>query len=138
MLLFFLSVDMSTSLTRYVLAVLELDILPFALRTSIRYEINPSFAKQTYRVRQHISNAAGVYRKSCKGFISMRDTLLRVSRYRAVFVFRIPLPFRNLIREAWLRRKQACRFPFYCRKCRKAHISSLCRIQRRYSLLLWS
>ena len=38
----------------------------------IRYEINPSFAKQTYRVRQHISNAAGVYRKSRKGFISMR------------------------------------------------------------------
>ena len=42
----------------------------------IRYEINPSFAKQTYRVRQHISNAAGVYRKSRKGFISMRDTPL--------------------------------------------------------------
>ena len=40
---------------------------------SIRYEINPSFAKQTYRVRQHISNAAGVYRKSRKGFISTRD-----------------------------------------------------------------
>ena len=37
---------------------------------SIRYEINPSFAKQTYRVRQHISNAAGAYRKSHKGFIS--------------------------------------------------------------------
>ena len=38
----------------------------------IRYEINPSFAKQTYRVRQHISNAIGVYRKSREGFISMR------------------------------------------------------------------
>ena len=38
----------------------------------IRYEIDPSFAKQTYRVRQHISNAVGVYRKSRKGFISMR------------------------------------------------------------------
>ncbi len=39
----------------------------------IRYEINPSFAQQTYRVRQHISNATGVYRKSREGFISMRD-----------------------------------------------------------------
>ena len=38
----------------------------------IRYEINPSFAQQTYRVRQHISNAAGVYRKSREGFISLR------------------------------------------------------------------
>ena len=38
----------------------------------IRYEINPSFAQQTYRVRQHISNAIGVYRKSREGFISMR------------------------------------------------------------------
>ena len=38
----------------------------------IRYEINPSFAKQAYRVRKHISNAVGVYRKSCEGFISMR------------------------------------------------------------------
>ena len=38
----------------------------------IRYEINPSFAMQTYRVRKHISNAEGVYRKSRKGFISMR------------------------------------------------------------------
>ena len=41
----------------------------------IRYEINPSFAQQTYRVRQHISNATGVYRKSRKGFISMRVIL---------------------------------------------------------------
>ena len=47
----------------------------------IRYEINPSFAQQAYRVRQHISNAIGVYRKSREGFISMRDTPLRVSRY---------------------------------------------------------
>ena len=54
---------------------------------SIRYEINPSFAKQTYRVRQHISNAIGVYRKSREGFISMRDTPLRVSRYIALFIF---------------------------------------------------
>ena len=53
----------------------------------IRYEINPSFAQQTYRVRQHISNAIGVYRKSREGFISMRDTPLRASRYWVGFVF---------------------------------------------------
>ena len=51
----------------------------------IRYEINPLFAQQTYRVRQHISNATGVYRKSREGFISMRDTPLRVSRYELCF-----------------------------------------------------
>ena len=53
----------------------------------IRYEINPSFAQQTYRVRQHISNAIGVYRKSREGFISMRDTPLRVSRYVCGFCY---------------------------------------------------
>ena len=46
----------------------------------IRYDINPSFAKRAYRVRQHISNAESVYRKSRKGFISMHcvlsDTML--------------------------------------------------------------
>ncbi len=42
---------------------------------TIRYKIDPSFAKQTYRVCQHISNAAGIYRKSRKGFISLRDVL---------------------------------------------------------------
>ena len=52
----------------------------------IRYEINPSFAQQTYRVRQHISNAIGVYRKSREGFISMRDTPLGVSRYSVGFL----------------------------------------------------
>ena len=40
--LVFLFGDMSTSPTRYAFAMLKLDILPFALRTSIRYEINPS------------------------------------------------------------------------------------------------
>ena len=53
----------------------------------IRYEINPSFAKQTYRVRQHISFATGEYRKSREGFISMRDTPLRVSRYARAFFY---------------------------------------------------
>ena len=39
----------------------------------IRYEINPSFAKYTYQ-------------KSHKGFISMRDTPLRVSRYLLIIL----------------------------------------------------
>ena len=75
---------MSTSLTRYVLAMLRTPKAHSSLRGTpaaanpqssffasgnpsrsnsiycrfapIRYEINPSFAKQTYRVRQHISS----------------------------------------------------------------------------------
>ena len=85
-------VDMSTSLTRYVLAMLELDILPFALRTSIRYEINPSFAKQTYRELAKQASyrvALATYRKSFKGFISMRDLSVKdiTLNRKSVFLF---------------------------------------------------
>ena len=40
-------------------------------RLGDEYDINPLLPRKAYRVRQHISNAAGIYRKSLVGFISI-------------------------------------------------------------------
>ena len=77
----------------------------------IRYEINPSFAKQTYRVRQHISNAAGVYRKSRKGFISIR-VILNGEHALLLCLYHSPIPLAAKKR----RKKRPCGRSFFTKK----------------------
>ena len=102
--LVFISVDMWASPTRYVLALLELDIL--SLRANSIWDKSLVCAANISSASAHIEfvylafgEVCKPYRKSREGFISMRDTPLRVSRInRVLFCFkgcsrrRIPNP----------------------------------------------